>query len=95
MTLKTDDVREIAHLARLHIDDDAVDRYAEDLSRILEFVEQMNQVDSSGVEPLANPLDATQRLRDDEVTEGDQRDKFQRFAPDVEQGFYRVPKVIE
>jgi len=95
MSLKTDDVREIAHLARLHIDDDAVDRYAEDLSRILEFVEQMNQVDSSGVEPLANPLDATQRLRDDEVTEGDQRDKFQRFAPDVEQGFYRVPKVIE
>jgi aspartyl-tRNA(Asn)/glutamyl-tRNA(Gln) amidotransferase subunit C len=95
MTLKTDDVRAIAHLARLHIDDDVVDRYAADLSSILEFVEQMNQVDSSGVEPLANPLDATQRLRDDEVTESDQRDKFQRIAPDVEQGFYRVPKVIE
>ena len=95
MSLKTDDVREIAHLARLHIDDDAIDRYAADLSRILEFVEQMNQVDTSGVEPLANPLDATQRLRDDEVTEVDERDKFQRIAPDVEQGFYRVPKVIE
>ena len=95
MTLKTDDVREIAHLARLHIDDDAVDRYAEDLSSILELVEQMNQVDSSGVEPLSNPLDATQRLRDDEVTETDQRDKFQAIAPDVADGFYRVPKVIE
>jgi aspartyl-tRNA(Asn)/glutamyl-tRNA(Gln) amidotransferase subunit C len=95
MSLKTDDVREIAHLARLHIDDDAVDRYTEDLSSILELMEQMNRVDSSGVEPLANPLDATQRLRDDEVTEGDQRDKFQALAPDVAAGFYRVPKVIE
>ena len=95
MTLKTDDVREIAHLARLHIDEDAVDRYAVDLSSILELVEQMNQVDSSGVEPLANPLDATQRLRDDEVTESDQRNKFQAIAPDVADGFYRVPKVIE
>ncbi|HKJ53773.1 MAG TPA: Asp-tRNA(Asn)/Glu-tRNA(Gln) amidotransferase subunit GatC [Gammaproteobacteria bacterium] len=95
MSLKTDDVREIAHLARLHIDDDAVDRYADDLSSILELMEQMNQVDSSGVEPLANPLDATQRLRSDEVTESDQRDKFQAIAPDVSEGFYRVPKVIE
>ena len=95
MTLKTDDVREIAHLARLHIDDDAIDRYAEDLSSILELMEQMNRVDSSGVEPLSNPLDATQRLRDDEVTEHDQRDKFQAIAPDVSDGFYRVPKVIE
>jgi len=95
MSLKTDDVREIAHLARLHIDDDAVDRYADDLSSILELMEQMNQVDSSGVEPLANPLDATQRLRADEVTESDQRDKFQAIAPDVSEGFYRVPKVIE
>ena len=55
----------------------------------------MNQVDSSGVEPLSNPLDAIQRLRDDEVTETDQREKFQRIAPDVEAGLYRVPKVIE
>ncbi len=55
----------------------------------------MNQVDSSAVVPLANPLDATQRLRTDEVTEVDQRDKFQVIAPDVEAGLYRVPKVIE
>ena len=95
MTLKSDDVRNIAHLARLHIDEDAIDQYTSDLSSILTLVEQMNQVDSSGVAPLANPLDATQRLRDDEVTEINQRDKFQQIAPDVEQGFYRVPKVIE
>ena len=95
MSLKPADVRNIAHLARLHIDDDALDQYVADLSSILELVEQMNQVDSSGIEPLANPLDATQRLRADVITETDQREHFQQIAPDVEQGFYRVPKVIE
>ena len=95
MSLKTEDVRNIAHLARLHIDDADVERYAAELSSILDLVDQMNAVDTSGVEPLANPLDATQRLRADEVTESDQRDKFQRIAPDVADGLYRVPKVIE
>ena len=95
MTLKTEELRNIAHLARLHIEDDSIDRYADDLSSILELVDQMNQVDSSGVKPLANPHDATQRLRDDEVTEIDEREKFQKIAPDVEQGLYRVPRVIE
>ncbi len=95
MTLNSDDVRSIAHLARLHIDDDSVDRYVDDLSSILTLVDQMNQVDSSGVTPLANPLDASQRLRADEVTESNQRDKFQEIAPDVADGFYRVPRVIE
>ncbi len=95
MALKSDDVRDIAQLARLHLDDDEIDRYAADLSSILELVEQMQQVDTSAVEPLANPLDAEQRLRDDAVTETDERDKFQAIAPDVADGFYRVPKVIE
>jgi len=95
MTLKTDDVRSIAHLARLHIEEDAVDQYVGDLSSILALVEQMNQVDSEGVIPLSNPLDASQRLRADEVSESDQRDKFQGIAPDVAEGLYRVPRVIE
>ena len=95
MTLKSDDVRNIAHLARLHIDEDSIEQYTSDLSSILTLVEQMNQVDSSGVVPLANPLDATQRLRDDAVTEIDERDKFQQIAPDVAEGLYRVPRVIE
>jgi len=95
MTLKIEDVRNIAHLARLHIDAADIDQYVADLSSILDLVDQMNQVDSSGVAPLSNPLDATQRLRDDAVTESNQRDKFQAIAPDVDQGFYRVPKVIE
>jgi aspartyl-tRNA(Asn)/glutamyl-tRNA(Gln) amidotransferase subunit C len=95
MTLKSDDIRNIAHLARLHIDDDAIDDYVNDLSNILTLVDQMNAVDSSGVPPLSNPLDANQRLRSDEVTETNQRDKFQQIAPDVADGLYRVPKVIE
>jgi len=95
MTLKSDDVRSIAHLARLHIEDDAVERYVDDLSSILDLVDAMNRVDSTGVVPLSNPLDASQRLRADEVTETDQRDKFQGIAPDVADGFYRVPRVIE
>ena len=95
MTLKSEDILNIAHLARLHIDEDVIDDYVGDLSNILALVDQMNSVDSSGIEPLSNPLDATQRLRDDEVTETDQREKFQQIAPDVADGFYRVPKVIE
>ena len=95
MTLKSDDVRSIAHLARLHIEEDAVADYVSDLSNILDLVDQMNQVDTEGVAPLANPLDSKQRLRADEVSENDQRDKFQAIAPDVAEGLYRVPRVIE
>lgn len=95
MSLKPDDVRNIAQLARLHIDEAVIDEYASDLSSILELVEQMNRVDTSDVAPLSNPLDATQRLRDDTVSERDERDKFQSIAPDVAEGLYRVPKVIE
>ncbi|MDJ0880239.1 MAG: Asp-tRNA(Asn)/Glu-tRNA(Gln) amidotransferase subunit GatC [Gammaproteobacteria bacterium] len=95
MTLKREDVKNIAHLARLNIDEGAVDRYAADLSRILELVDQMNQVNTDDVMPMAHPMDASQRLRADEVSESNQRDKFQAIAPDVEIGLYRVPKVIE
>jgi len=95
MTLKIEDVRNIAQLARLQIDDSSLEQYASDLSNILALAEQMNTVDTSNVSPMAHPLDATQRLRPDEVTESNQREKFQAIAPDVENGFYRVPKVID
>jgi len=95
MSLKTEDVKNIAHLARLAISDDAVDDYARDLSNILDLVDQMNQVDTDDVQPMAHPMDVAQRLRPDEVTETSQREKFQAIAPDVEAGLYRVPKVIE
>ena len=95
MSLDRADVEKIAHLARLAIDEGEVERYARDLSSILDLVEQMNAADTQGVTPLAHPLHMAQRLRRDEVTEADQREKFQRIAPLTEDGLYLVPKVIE
>jgi aspartyl-tRNA(Asn)/glutamyl-tRNA(Gln) amidotransferase subunit C len=95
MSLDADKVREIAHLARLEILDADVPGYAANLSRILELVAELNNVDTTGIEPMAHPLDTAQRLRADEITESDQRDDFQRIAPEVADGLYLVPKVIE
>jgi aspartyl-tRNA(Asn)/glutamyl-tRNA(Gln) amidotransferase subunit C len=95
MTLKSGDVERIAHLARLAVDEADIPLYARNLSDILDLVTQMNAVDTTQVEPMAHPLDQPQRLRPDEVTEVDQRGKFQAIAPRVEDGLYLVPKVIE
>ncbi len=95
MPLSTDDVKKIAHLARLAINEQDIELYAKNLSDILNFVEQMNSVDTAGVTPMAHPQDATQRLREDVVTEPDQRERFQYNAPATESGLYLVPRVIE
>ena len=95
MSLETDDVKRIAHLARLAIDAEDIPGYARNLSNILDLVEQMSSVDTDAVNPMAHPMDARQRLRPDEVTEIDQRDKFLRNAPQVEAGLFLVPRVIE
>jgi aspartyl-tRNA(Asn)/glutamyl-tRNA(Gln) amidotransferase subunit C len=95
MTLDVSEIKKIAHLARLGINADAIPEYSRNLSDILAFVEQLNAVDTSGVEPLAHPLEATQRLRADVVTETDNRENFQRVAPETESGLYLVPQVIE
>ena len=95
MSLERSDVEKMAHLARLAIDEDRVESYAGDLSKILDLVEQMSAVDTDGVIPMAHPLHMSQRLRADEVTESDQRDKYQSIAPQTEAGLYLVPKVIE
>ncbi|QJQ96453.1 MULTISPECIES: Asp-tRNA(Asn)/Glu-tRNA(Gln) amidotransferase subunit GatC [Halomonadaceae] len=95
MALEQTDVQRAAHLARLALDDADAARYVDDLGRILEMVDQLQAVDTQGVAPLAHPLDATQRLRADEVTESDQRDHFQQGAPAVENGLYLVPRVVE
>jgi aspartyl-tRNA(Asn)/glutamyl-tRNA(Gln) amidotransferase subunit C len=95
MSLDTEAVARIAHLARLGVEPGEFQNYARNLSDILAFVEQLNAVDTGGVEPLAHPMEASQRLRLDEVTETDQREHFQRIAPRVEAGLYLVPKVIE
>jgi aspartyl-tRNA(Asn)/glutamyl-tRNA(Gln) amidotransferase subunit C len=88
-------VDHIAHLARLAVSDAEANEYVVKLSRILEFVDQLRQADTAGVEPMAHPLAMAQRLRPDEVTETDQRDRTQRNAPQAEQGLYLVPRVIE
>ena len=95
MSLTADDVNKIAYLARLGIDAKDVDSYARDLSGILDLVAQMSGVDTENVQPMAHPLDQTQRLRADEVSEQDGRELFQTLAPAVEAGLYLVPKVIE
>ncbi len=95
MSLNRQDVSRIAHLARLDITEAEVSASAESLSRILGLIEQMNAVDTRNVAPMAHPQDASLRLRDDRVSEPDQRDKFQQVAPATEAGLYLVPKVIE
>ncbi|MCB1850902.1 MAG: Asp-tRNA(Asn)/Glu-tRNA(Gln) amidotransferase subunit GatC [Gammaproteobacteria bacterium] len=95
MSLQRSDVENIAHLARLAVNDAELDAVAADLSTILRLVEQMNVVDTTGVVPMAHPLQMSQRLRPDEVSETDQRDRFQTIAPATEKGLYLVPKVIE
>lgn len=95
MAIEDSHVRRAAHLARLAISDEQASGFVDDLSRILEMVDQLQGVDTVGVTPLSHPLDATQRLRADEVTEANQRDTFQRCAPAVENGLYLVPRVVE
>lgn len=95
MSLDKKDVEKIAQLAMLQIDEKDVGNYATNLSNILDLVEQMASVNTDGVVPMAHPTDATQRLREDEVTESNQREHFQSVAPEVTDGLYLVPKVIE
>ena len=93
--LDINDVRKIAHLARLDIDERDLQTYASQLTRVLGFVQQLNEVDTTDITPMAHPLDMPQRLRPDVVTEKDQRELFQSIAPLVEGGLYLVPRVVE
>ena len=95
MSLDTDDIKAIAKLARLNIDEAYVPLYATNLSNILDLVEQMNSVNTEGVVPMSHPLEVVQRLREDVVTENNQREEFQSVAPATQDGLYLVPKVIE
>lgn len=88
-------VAQIAHLARLHIDENLVTEYASEMTRVLALAEAMDDVDTDNVEPMAHPTHAVQRLREDAVKETGQRDAFQAIAPAVEGGYYLVPQVIE
>ncbi len=95
MALERSDVEKIAHLARLGLNDADIPRTTEALNSILGLIDQMQAVDTTGIEPLAHPLEASQRLRADVVTETNHREAYQAIAPAVENGLYLVPKVIE
>lgn len=95
MALNRRDVEHIAHLARLQVSESELPDVTAKLSAILEFVDQLRQVDTQGITPMAHPLDVTQRLRADEVTERDEHKRYQRNASAVEAGLYLVPRVIE
>lgn len=95
MSLDKNDVEKIAHLARIAIVEEDVPGYAESLSNILKLVEQMNAVDTDNVVPMAHPHAAFQRLREDVVTEENQREHFQKTSLNVEKGLYLVPKVLD
>lgn len=95
MSLTPDQVRQVAHLARLELKNEQVEHYAQQLSNILGMVDRLTAANTDGVPVMAHPLDMTQRLRPDVVTEADQRDAFQEHAPAVQDGLFLVPKVIE
>jgi aspartyl-tRNA(Asn)/glutamyl-tRNA(Gln) amidotransferase subunit C len=95
MPLTQEDVLQIAHLARLSIEPSGVSSVADRLNNILKMVEQMSAVNTQGIEPFAHPLQMTQPLREDQVTESDQREACQAIAPLTESGLYLVPAVIE
>ena len=95
MKLTRQNVEHIAHLARLEIGPDELDGVVEKLGRIVSFVDQLQSADTSAVLPMAHPMDMSQRLRTDEVTESDHRDLYQRNTEAVVDGLYTVPRVIE
>ena len=95
MSLDKDQVQHIAMLARLRLADDEFAETVDKLSRIVDFVDQLSAAATGDVVPMAHPLNAVQRLRSDEITEGNQRDEFQKNATAVEDGLYLVPRVIE
>jgi aspartyl-tRNA(Asn)/glutamyl-tRNA(Gln) amidotransferase subunit C len=95
MSVSDSDIDKIAQLARIGIDQADLHEVAQRINSILAMVDEMQAVDTDDVEPMAHPLDATQRLRADEVTEINRRDAFQAIAPNSQDGLYLVPKVIE
>lgn len=95
MAVNRSDIAKLAELSRIAISDTDADAVAQSISDVLALVDQLQAVDTSGVTPMAHPLDAVQRLRADEVTEVNQREHFQAIAPATQDGLYLVPQVID
>ena len=95
MSIKKSEIAYISSLSKLKMEDIEIDNFTRQISDILEMIQQLEKVDTDGIEPMAHPLNMKQRLRMDEVTEENQRDLYQENAVEFEQGFYKVPKVID
>ena len=95
MAIERQQVEQLAQLARIALDESTLARTTASLGDVLALIDQLQAVDTTGIEPMAHPLDAVQRLRADIVTEPDQRDVLQAIAPAVQDGLFLVPKVIE
>ena len=95
MSLTLEDVARIARLARIELSAEERETTRDQLNGILGFIEQLQAVDTTGIEPMAHAVDVVQRLRPDVVTETDRRANFQAVAPETEAGLYLVPRVVE
>ena len=95
MTIKQEDIKKIAELAKIRIADEDIGEVTGRITAILGMVDQLQAADTANIQPMANPLDATQQLRADSVTEHNRREAFQAIAPAVENGLYLVPRVID
>jgi aspartyl-tRNA(Asn)/glutamyl-tRNA(Gln) amidotransferase subunit C len=95
MSIERQEIEKLATLSRIAIGEDTITEVSQRLSSVLELVDQLQAVNTDGVEAMSHPMKATQRLRQDEVSEINQREAFQAIAPDTEEGLFLVPKVIE
>ena len=95
MSISRDKIEQVAWLARIQLEESDKEALENKLSDILSMVDQLQAADTDGITPMAHPLDATQRLRPDEVTETNKRERFQAVAPETQDGLYLVPRVVE
>ena len=95
MSIDKETARKVAKLARIKVEDDALDALANEFNAILGFVEQLNEVDVEGVEPMVSVTPMRLKRREDVISDGDQQEKILKNAPDAREGFFAVPKVVE
>ncbi|SHI39662.1 Asp-tRNA(Asn)/Glu-tRNA(Gln) amidotransferase subunit GatC [Wenxinia saemankumensis] len=95
MSIDTETAARVAHLARIRVEEDRLPALAQEFNTILGFIEQLNEVDVEGVEPMTSVTPMRLKRRDDVVTDGGQQDAVLKNAPDAREGFFAVPKVVE
>ena len=95
MSIDIDTARRVAHLARIKVEEDRLPALAQELSAVLAFMEQLNEVDIEGVEPMTSVTPMALRLREDAVTDGGYPERILATAPEAREGFFAVPKVVE